>query len=229
MAAERSEKKPPPLLSLNPAAHYRIVYGDERAARDVKILCTSSRYFSAHCFLRGGQRTFRVDRVLQCVNLHDGSFVDSIVADAFESFGIRPKKFIMFARDLIDEEREMINLMVYLARLDGRMDASERSFILRMLGTLNDVYCLPDSFLDEQPEYDGDFDVYNMESELKSVKKIGDDEFLSTLYYLSSVSPDRVVRLHQLCHQMFFDRGTPHARELAALSIINDVIQKQAR
>lgn len=89
-------------------------------------------YLRAHCHLRGKQRVFRIDRIVEVVDLHTGEvtqdatsffgrFVIGFQTESAYHWGLSPKQRV----DLV----AALNVLAFLARVDGRFHPREAAAI----------------------------------------------------------------------------------------------------
>jgi uncharacterized tellurite resistance protein B-like protein len=109
------------------ALHYRDVEGE--LSRRV-VLCRSlipppPGYLQGHCQLRNANRTFRLDRIQQLVNLSTGEVIEE--RDFRALFGSVDENRRL--RDVTQQIGPAIKVLVFLASVDGTLHEAEQSVI----------------------------------------------------------------------------------------------------
>jgi hypothetical protein len=79
-----------------------------------------------HCHLRDATRTFRMDRILECVDMETGEVVDDVYAYLTEKYQTSPE----YNRDqLSTEQYDVLRIIFYVGKADGQLRAAERVII----------------------------------------------------------------------------------------------------
>lgn len=110
-------------------ATLRIRYQDglgETTERDVSVTEYNPSELSGLCHLRGQQRTFRFDRIIECTDTATGLAVDASHAYLRDIY-LKSSRYSL-AR-LTDPDFPILDILLYVAKADGQLRAPERKVI----------------------------------------------------------------------------------------------------
>lgn len=79
-----------------------------------------------HCHLRDATRTFRADRMRDCVDLASGEVIADVGAFLRARYEASPERL---AKRLRDEEYDLLRVLLYVGKADGQLRAAERAII----------------------------------------------------------------------------------------------------
>lgn len=80
----------------------------------------------AYCHLRKGQRTFKMDRITECIDLETGEFLDDIYKHLKAKYEESPDKSLY---DFSQNEQDILRVLEYIARADGQFRKEERVLV----------------------------------------------------------------------------------------------------
>jgi DNA-binding FrmR family transcriptional regulator len=114
-------------------AHLRFAYtdaNDNRTTRSVRVrefdAGSDSGLLIGHCELRNATRTFRQDRISDCVNLDTGEIVAEPRQFLLAAYEASPdRKIEQFEND----KNELLDIIAFVARADGAVRKGERAVI----------------------------------------------------------------------------------------------------
>ena len=90
----------------------------------------------AYCYERKALRTFRADRIIQAIDIETGEVLDT-QEKILESFGLVEKELASdpktATRKALRKCRHALNVLVYLARCDGRFHYDEKDVVIHYL------------------------------------------------------------------------------------------------
>lgn len=111
------------------AALIRLKYVDGQGSqteRDVEVRAfdptSPSSLMIGFCRLRQSVRTFRFDRVMRATDLETGEVIQHLQSWLMERYRASPKGA---AEHLLDGHMDMLKVLLYMAKADGRMMAAE--------------------------------------------------------------------------------------------------------
>lgn len=109
---------------------------------------THGWFFLAYCELREENRTFRSDRILECVDIKTGEFINNLPAllieqwhnsDEYKTLEERIKKReereaeASFIENYIKEHTALLKILLYLVRCDGSFNMHEKAIVKEVL------------------------------------------------------------------------------------------------
>jgi hypothetical protein len=113
----------------------RISYSDANGnatQRNVSVRAFEPSYPSGliigHCHMRQATRTFRFDRIRDCVDLETGEVVPDLHAHLV---ALRAASPLGVADTLLREHRDLLKLLLYMAKADGQMRKAEVDVVAR--------------------------------------------------------------------------------------------------
>ena len=110
----------------DPIATLRISYQDEAEHmtwRTVAVTEFNPRYLFGHCSLRDSYRTFLCERIQSAVDVKTGESIANVNKYLWDVYCKTP----VYALDmLVKNHRHALQIMLYVAKADGRMSADER-------------------------------------------------------------------------------------------------------
>lgn len=86
-------------------------------------------YLTGHCYLRGDDRTFRVDRILRLIDHRSGASIHN-PSEFFERFVDRAAKVTPEHEAAMNRARPGLKALLWLAHADRRLDEAEISALL---------------------------------------------------------------------------------------------------
>lgn len=116
---------------------------DEESERIVSVMqCQEPWYIYGHCESRGAQRTFRADRVHECVDVDTGEIVSDIMAFLLEKYENGPDRKIkmMMSGPLGD----VATILFYVGKADGRLMPKEKKVLCDTVRALSGDHSLAD-------------------------------------------------------------------------------------
>jgi hypothetical protein len=134
-------------------AMLRIAYvnaGGEASERTVEV-----RQFGAfegtvlligHCHLRRATRTFRVDRITQCVDENTGEVITSPGEYLERKYSESPDR--AWERLVAGGEYDVLRVLLYLGKADGQLRAPEKEIIRTTCAAITGDSCLSDGTAD---------------------------------------------------------------------------------
>jgi hypothetical protein len=99
-----------------------------------------------HCSLRDATRTFRTDRITNCVDVDTGEVVKDVVAHLKKRYEESPEH----SRDkLLEEEYDTLRVLLYMGKADGQLRAAEKSIIRETCVALASDSRMTDATIDD--------------------------------------------------------------------------------
>ena len=80
------------------------------------------------CLLRNARRTFRIDRISNCIDEESGEIIGDVRQHLQALYDASPMRV---CDDLLSREADLLCVLLYVARADGRVMATERAIFLR--------------------------------------------------------------------------------------------------
>jgi len=140
-------------------SQFRIKYRDGKGQETERVIdiykfgeAQHGWFFLAYCQLREGNRTFRSDRVLECVDMKTGEYVNDPSALLLERWHnsneykallerIRKREEreaeTAFIENYLNEHSALLKTLLYLVRCDGRFDMHEKAIVKEVLEYIN--------------------------------------------------------------------------------------------
>jgi hypothetical protein len=114
-------------------ASLRIKYEDGNGKKtertvDIRQLGTTGygHLLIGHCRMRDATRTFRVDRIQECVDLETGELVTDVYSYLRQKYENSPE----YSRDkFFEDEYDLMRVLLYVGKADGQLRAAERNII----------------------------------------------------------------------------------------------------
>lgn len=98
-----------------------------------------------HCRLRDATRTFRTDRMRNCVDLDTGELIDDVAAFLRERHARSPEAA---GKRLVDAEYDTLRVLYYVGKADGQLRAAEKAIIRATASALVADSTLTDAAID---------------------------------------------------------------------------------
>ena len=198
-------------------AHLEFEYRDGNGSistRKVKVRQFDTELYGGillgHCELRGATRTFRFDRISNCVDLETGQSIDNIKHYLTELYEKSPGKSAeVLATDYID----VLKVLYYVAKADGQFRKEEKEVISTYVSELLRDDRITVSLLE------GVFRELDAPS-LQSFKLA-----LGRIFKSEQVSPDQ---LRNCCNAIVDTQKSVHPSEKEALDYIDKKIKEIA-
>ncbi|MCY1290981.1 hypothetical protein D9M68_734220 [compost metagenome] len=109
--------------------HIRYQRGDdEPTERDVSIMDFDPHSISGHCHLRSQYRTFRIFDIRECYDTSTGEVVEKQNLSAY-LYTLYQKTSRYTLERLMTPELPVLEILVFIARVDGQIRAAERKVI----------------------------------------------------------------------------------------------------
>ena len=86
------------------------------------------------CHMRDAIRTFRTDRIQQCVDAETGEIIQDVLGYLWNKYEQSPERTL---DRLLDEHYEVLRVLLYVAKADGQMRAPERKVIAAICKVLS--------------------------------------------------------------------------------------------
>ncbi len=83
--------------------------------------------FIGHCHLRNATRTFRVDRVIGCIDIDSGEIVENISDYLMKRYESSPE---FAAKKLLDSDYDTLRVLLYVGKADGQFRKAEKQIYL---------------------------------------------------------------------------------------------------
>lgn len=83
--------------------------------------------FIGHCHLRGATRTFRVDRVIECIDIDSGEIVEDLSDYLTKRYESSPE---FTAKKLLDSDYDTLRVLLYVGKADGQFRKAEKQIYL---------------------------------------------------------------------------------------------------
>ena len=80
----------------------------------------------AHCLLRDATRTFRTDRIRECIDEETGEVVGDVAAFLRHKYESSPDRAV---DRLVDDEIDTLRVLLYVGKADGQLRAAEKAII----------------------------------------------------------------------------------------------------
>lgn len=112
---------------------FRIKYIDsdsKSTQRDISVnnieMYNGDGSIHAYCHLRKYQRTFKMDRVTECIDLGTGEFIDDIYKYLKDHYVVSPEKSLS---DFMEKNSDILEVLFYLGKADTQLKKEERTII----------------------------------------------------------------------------------------------------
>jgi len=178
---------------------------DEKTTRRVKVNSVDDEYLRGWCYERSASRTFRLDRIVKLYD-KDGKKVKDIMGffkDAYE----KSSDYILM--NYIDEHIDLLKVLIYLVKADGRYSAKEKVVVRKFLRDMTEI----------------DFEDALIDKIMKSITAPSFEEFKSYVDELSS--RENRYNLIKVTEDIIGTQNTVHPNEQQALDYIKMVENKK--
>jgi len=131
-------------VSLTLTFSYRDSQGaDTQRTVDVKKFYPGTKigFFDGYCNLRNSNRTFRTDRVSKCFDAQTGEIIQDLFGYLSQAANNSP---FARGRKLVNERRDVLMVLLFLAKADGQLRAAERSVIANACNQITDQHWTDD-------------------------------------------------------------------------------------
>jgi transcription termination factor NusB len=113
------------------SAHLELTYQDVNGSRSTRTVRVSeydgSNYLNGFCELRQQRRTFRLDRIISCIDTETGEVIQNIPQYLLEKYHHSPGYILDQA---LEKLSDILSVLYYVGKADGQLRAEER-IILR--------------------------------------------------------------------------------------------------
>lgn len=156
-------------------------------------------YFTGFCQLRGEPRTFRFDRVRAAVDTKTGEEIANLYDHLFREYESSPLK----SADILQTENaDILRVLFYVGKADGRLLAAERAVILNTCHHLTGDRRIDDALL---------------QSILQTMDKPSFDAFSAAVSRLKSKPAETRCLIIDAAERIVGTQKTVHADEKAAI------------
>jgi WYL domain-containing protein len=100
-----------------------------------------------HCHLRRATRTFRVDRITQCVDETTGEVITNLGEYLETKYSQSPDR--AWERPVAGGEYDVLRVLLYVGKADGQLRAPEKEIIRTTCAAITGDLCLADGMADE--------------------------------------------------------------------------------
>lgn len=132
-------------------ANLRLTYRDgagETTERTVSIDgYDGSCYLRGFCNLRGEQRTFRIDRIIDAIDTDTGEMVADVPAHLRNKYESAPERKV---EQIFERHGDIINALLYAGKADGQLRREERAVICTAVRIMAKDQDLPDDAINAQ-------------------------------------------------------------------------------
>ncbi len=116
------------------SAKLNIEYIKANGQQSNRIIQTSwydgSSYLNAFCELRQQRRTFRIERIVGCIDVDSGEVVNDIPQHLLNKYHNSPGYILSLA---IDKLSDILMVLYYVGKADGQLRAAERAILLAVV------------------------------------------------------------------------------------------------
>lgn len=199
-------------------ATLRIDYEDGAGKKTVRVV--DVRQFGSdgygtlligHCRMRNATRTFRTDRIVQCLDEETGEIVDDVHAYLLAKYESSPE----YIRDkLLEDEYDSLRILFYVGKADGQLRAAEKKVIFETCQKLANDYRLTENHIN---------DLYNALN-LPSIQA-----FKMAIGRLSKRGPDTIALLIKAAEEIVATQKAVHPSEKEALDYMHKRLRKDGQ
>lgn len=184
-------------------------------------------FILAHCELRNENRTFRIDRILECIDDETGEFIENIslyfqniylnseeYKNKIENEKYKQEKEISqkYHDEFLAKYNTLLKIIIYLVRCDGSFNAKEKAIIKELFENLEeDNKLLTDKFLNKV--------LSNISLPTERIFKISVNKFIKENLYPN-------IDLVELSNNIIATQKTIHPSEEEALKFIIEKYKK---
>lgn len=99
-----------------------------------------------HCRMRNATRTFRTDRIRQCIDEQTGEIVDDVFSYLREQYDSSPERTL---DTLYEEEYDTLRALLFVGKADGQLRAPEKAIIRETCRVLANDSRITDPMIDK--------------------------------------------------------------------------------
>lgn len=105
----------------------------------------TSALLIGHCLMRNATRTFRIDRISNCVDEDTGELVKDIPKYLMKKYENSPEYSL---NNLLEDEYDTLRVLLYVGKADGQLRAAEKAIIRETCVALSKDSRLTDKAID---------------------------------------------------------------------------------
>lgn len=162
----------------------------------------------AHCHLRDATRTFRFDRMSRVVDTESGGIINDLQKKLNVDWEESPARTL---DTLIEQHREALKMMLYMAKADGTVRTAELEVIAK--------HC-------QDVTGDARVTVAMVKGMLNSVDVVSVITFTRAYNKLRRERPDAAAKTADACRAIVATQKTIHPNEQSALDILDKPLPK---
>lgn len=118
---------------VNIKSYLRIKYKSQQgelSERNIKVTkYDGSCYMNAHCETKKTRRTFRVDRIISCVDLDTGEIVIDLPQHLLKKYE-NSTEYVL--KNTFEKAKDILLVLLYIGKADGQLRQEERLFISKV-------------------------------------------------------------------------------------------------
>lgn len=188
---------------------YRSYHG-ESTERDIHVTrYDGSCYMRAYCWLRNESRTFRIDRILSCVDIDTGEVVDHVPDHLLAKYRSSPEYALSKAFEVA---WDILLVLFYVGKADGQLRAEERVIICKVARRAANNESITDEMI-------------NKELDRMSVPSPG--QFKLALNRICKKNPRNMIGVFNIARRIVDTQKTIHPSEAEAIAYIEKKMAKE--
>ena len=170
-----------------------------------------SCYLRGYCYLRNERRTFRIDRVQECVDIKTGYLVEDIPKFLRSQYESTPE--YLFDR-IMEKHGDIIKALIYVGKADGQLRKTEREVIISVCKAALRGKDVPDEDLSKL---------------LNKVPTPSPQAFKLAIDRISKSSIQNLKVVQKKAEQIVATQKTVHPSEKEALEFIDKKLKQRNR
>ncbi len=127
-------------------ARLEIAYIDSKGSESNRIINISgydgSAYLRGFCELREEQRTFRIDRIKNAIDIETGALIENVPVYLLEKYKQSPEYKLSY---IFEKHSNIIKVLLYIGKADGQLRAKEKQIICSVIKSILKDKNLPDN------------------------------------------------------------------------------------
>lgn len=181
---------------------YEIDYMDREGSvtnRFISVYGCDGYYMYAFCSLRGAPRTFNMENVVRAIDIDTGEIITKMKKHITEKVINDPKNHVKTA---LTSMLPSVRILIYIAKADGRMMASERKIITDFI----------------VKNSNGELDVTAVEDVIKRIEVPLKDQFFNIVDLFYKSNTEKFIEVFEYSKSIVATQKTAHPWETEALN-----------
>jgi hypothetical protein len=168
-----------------------------------------SCYLRGYCELRDEYRTFRVDRIIECIDEETGEVIKDVPSHLWERWTKSPEHIVSTA---FSKGNDILNILLYVGKADGQLRAAERAIIHSTVKAIAKDNKIPDDCINKH---------------LNRIPVPSLHQFKLAIDRVCKSSPKNMMTTYKISKSIVDTQKKVHAHEAEILDYMLNKMQKE--